>query len=121
MIGTWTWDQSKSNSCSYRCRHSHTYTRTGYLFHLPLPTQSTLQLTITRLHGSDKPDQPDGSVKLDHAETETDASEPYLVQLSPARPVHAVTTRNEAGLGDVMRMMRDVADRIDGLDWGTGR
>lgn len=121
----------RSSSSSYRSRHSHTYTRTGYLFHLPLPTQSTLHLTITRLHKSnkagkadeadkvDKADKADNPDKVDHAETDT--GEPYLVQLSPARPVQAVTTRNEAGLGDMMRMMRDVADRIDGLDWGTGR
>jgi len=90
-------------------RHSHSYTRSGLLFHLPTPIHS-LHLTITHI-------QQPSATSNDDEET----SEPYLVQLEPSRPIAAVAGRGEVGLQDVMSAMRDVADRIDGLEWGTGR
>ncbi|TXT13201.1 hypothetical protein VHUM_01602 [Vanrija humicola] len=92
-------------------RHSHTYTRTGHLFHLPVPgqTTSTLHLTVTRILSPD-------DKHADHA------TEPYLVQLQPGKPVGAVaSSRGEPNLQDTMRIMQDVAQRIDGLEWETGR
>jgi hypothetical protein len=90
-------------------RLSHSYARSGLLFHLSTPLHP-LHLTITRL------DSP-----LGKSEGGTSTSEPYLVQLEPSKPLQAVPTRGEPGVQDVMGMMRDVADRIDGLEWGTGR
>jgi hypothetical protein len=47
--------------------------------------------------------------------------EPYLVQLHPGRPVPANAPKPEIGFQDMMRVMRDVADRIDGIAWESGR
>jgi len=69
---------------------------------------STLHLTVTRVLGPD--DKPGAH-----------GSEPYLVQLQPGRPVGAVSGPRELNLQDMMGVMRDVADRIDGLEWETGR
>jgi hypothetical protein len=97
-------------------RHSHSYTRSGYLAHLPLPLPSsvpmTIHLTITRMRST--PLAP-------NINTPGQASEPYLLQLQPSRPVQAVSIRGEPGLEDMMRVMRDVADRIEGVHWETGR
>ena len=49
------------------------------------------------------------------------SDEPWLIQLQPSRPVSVVPTRGEPSLNDMMGVMKDLADRIDGVDWGTGR
>ena len=94
-------------------RFSHEYTRTGLLFHLPLPHPTlTLHLSITKLHlPSDK--------AAPHDVGATD--EPYLVQLHPSKPIPSVTSRGEVSLADVVDLMRGMAGRVDGLEWGTGR
>ncbi len=95
-------------------RHSHSYTRDGLLFHIPLPTPALmLHLTITHF----RPHSPTHEAE----DGDERAAEPYLVELQPSRPVQAVASRKEVGLQDTMRLMRDVADRIDGLEWSTGR
>lgn len=70
----------------------------------------TIHLSITRL-------------KADTAPTESagPTSEPYLLTLQPSRPVQAISIRGEPGLEDMMRVMRDVADRMEGVQWETGR
>lgn len=82
----------------------------GHLFHLPIPGHPslTLHLTVTRVLGPD--DKP-----AEHV------SEPYLVQLQPGRPVSLVAGPRELSLQDMMRVMREVTERIDGLEWETGR
>jgi len=74
-----------------------------------------LHLTITRIRP-----YPPGSTESEEDEDER-SSEPYLVELQPSRPVQAVASRGDVGLQDTMRIMRDTADRIDGLEWSTGR
>lgn len=53
-------------------------------------------------------------------DTSTKTSEPYLVQLQPARPVSSVAPRGELTLQDAMRVMQDTAARVEGLKWETG-
>ena len=115
------------------CRHSHSYTRSGTLFYIPLPHPTmTLRLSITHivpvsdpLSYTDGASNQSGENNSGPGATMDSASRtpqtPYLVQLSPSRSVQAVPQRGEPSLTDVMRMMRDVASRVEMLDWGTGR
>ncbi|ORX39139.1 hypothetical protein BD324DRAFT_312530 [Kockovaella imperatae] len=110
-------------------RHSHSYTRSGLLFYIPLPHPAfTLRLTITHLIPVDNPSPKTapseselGRAPPAQAEFSTKSSKPYIVQLSPSRSVQTVPPRGEPSLVDIMNMMRDVAGRVDMLDWGTGR
>ena len=89
-------------------RHSHSYTRAGHLFHLPVPgVNSTLHLTVTRML---RP----GETAADHE------SEPYFVQVQPARPVGTVPVPRELSLQDAMRAIQNTVSGIDGLKWETG-
>ncbi|ORY33136.1 hypothetical protein BCR39DRAFT_333345 [Naematelia encephala] len=94
---------------------SHSFTLSGYRFHLaiPLPSSSpiTLHLTVARLLESTAGGQQQSSPEK--------TSEPYLVQLQPSRPVPAVGSLGVIGLQDMMRVMQEVAARIDGVDWST--
>lgn len=88
-------------------RHSHTVARVGHLFHIPIAGYATtLHLSVTRVLGD--------------AATPAKTSEPYLVQLQPARPVSSVAPRGELTLQDAMRVMQDTAGRVEGLKWETG-
>lgn len=96
-------------------RESHSFTRTGLLFHIPTPTPAlNLHLTITRLH-------PETWPPAEEDKDDPKSTEPFLVELQPARPVQAVPSRGEVGLQDTMRFMRTAAGRVDGLEWSTGR
>ncbi|KAK1922584.1 hypothetical protein DB88DRAFT_541702 [Papiliotrema laurentii] len=89
--------------------YSHEYTRSGILFHIPLPHPTlTLHLTISRL-----------ALPLNSSPS-TPSSEPYLVQLQPSRPISGVAARGELGMTELVDLMRATADRIDGLEWGSG-
>jgi hypothetical protein len=79
----------------------------GHLFSLPIAGYTTtLHLTVTRVVGDD------GAAKT---------SEPYFVQLTPARPVSTTAERGLLTLQDAMRVMQDAAGRIEGLKWETGQ
>lgn len=90
-------------------RHSHGYVRVGQLFHLPVPGRPswTLHLTITRVLGTE--DKPENT------------SEPYLVQLCPARPVNAMPSKGEPSPQDMMLIIQEMSEKIDGLKWESGR
>ncbi|TYJ52048.1 hypothetical protein B9479_007349 [Cryptococcus floricola] len=94
-------------------RHTHTYTLSGHLLHLPIPiptsTPLTLHLSITRI-----------STSSSEAEESPAKNEPYLVQLRPSRPVHAIAQRGDLSLMDMVGVMRVMAGRVDGLEWSTG-
>ncbi|WVR08954.1 hypothetical protein IAU60_006013 [Kwoniella sp. DSM 27419] len=95
--------------------HSHSYRLTGLLFHLPLPVPSspplTLQLSLTHLDPI--------SLGIKATSAPPDPTRPYFAQLHPSRPVHAVPSPGDVGLSDVVEYMRQVAGRIDGLEWST--
>ena len=51
---------------------------------------------------------------------DTDNGETYLVELQPSRAVQAVAGKGDVGIQEMMRLMREVADRINGLEWSAG-
>ncbi|WVQ73650.1 hypothetical protein IAR50_003230 [Cryptococcus sp. DSM 104548] len=93
-------------------RHTHTYTLSGHLLHLPIPIPTssplTLHLSITRIAPSSETEGPPAK------------NEPYIVQLRPSRPVHAIAQRGDLSLADMVGVMRVVAGNVDGLEWSTG-
>lgn len=94
------------------CRYSHEYSRKGLLFHIPLPHPSfTLHLTISRLLLPGDASEKDGKPTL----------EPFLVELHPAKPISGIATRGELGVSEMIQLIKGMAGRIDGLEWGTGR
>ena len=81
------------------------------MFHIPISHPSlTLHLTISRLSLP-----PDPETKI-----QPESSEPYLLQLQPSRPISGVASRAEIGMVELVDLMRSVAERIDGVEWGTG-
>ncbi|WVW79474.1 hypothetical protein I302_101443 [Kwoniella bestiolae CBS 10118] len=97
--------------------HSHTYLSSGQLFHIPLPlslptpTPLTLHLSLTHISPSPPKDQ--------HQNQSGKENQPWLVQLSPSRPVNAVSINGDLAYSNLVEYMRDFVDSlgIRGLDW----
>lgn len=122
-------------------RFSHSFTRQGHLVHLPGPYGTTLHLSITRISLPPSPDNNSTSANVYPApassststSTPAPSSEPFFVQLQPSRAVQPVGTARtsasgpdkdiikELGLTDMMTVLQQVAGRIEGVHWETGR
>ncbi|KAK4684493.1 hypothetical protein P7C73_g5680, partial [Tremellales sp. Uapishka_1] len=92
-------------------KQTHSYTLKGTIFHFPLPSPNlTLTMTITRMN----------TPPVEPGDGET--SEPWLIHLQPSKPVSGVTSnRGELNLNEMMNLMKGFIDRIDGLEWSSGR
>lgn len=99
-----------------RPRYSHSYTQRGTLFHLPLSPSSTLHITVVQVNAHSLGSS-DATV-----DTPPDPKRAYVVEMKPARPVGAASEdRDKMSLQEVMDAMRAMSERIEGLDWSSGR